>query len=275
MSGLSANKKILISVLAFVLIIAAIVGVLLVLGGNGKKTPNPDNSEPNTAGFVHDADNTDNSDNTNETTEPVSYTLPTTSPAMNTNNSDFAAQSAIIEAYISGNYYISAVIDADGERMNMDMALRGKDFQTTVDMDGQALTIIYMNNGIYLVDENSKKYIEFSQTLLAMSGIDLSELSQMTEELDLSKYNFTGMDISQTELNGYTADCYTYYTADSSIFFYFVGTELKRIDYGDADGNIGITMDVYQFSPTYPANMFNLSGLTKTTLLDFFGTTFE
>ena len=269
MSGLSANKKILLSLLVFILITAAVVGVLLIVGGGNKKTPTAEES-----GLIYSSGASERfTDNTTAASETESSTRPTTSPAMNGGSS--YEQSKIIEAYISGSYYISAIMYSDSdEPTEIDMALRGSDFQTTVNVEGMRLTCMYTGGKIYFLDENKKKYIEFSPSLLGISGVDLSEMEELTESLSLASYNFKGVEVKEAELNGNHADCYRYYTDDMSVYFYFIGNELKQIEYADADGNVGIRIEVKQFYPELPANVFNLSGFTKSTIFDFFGESF-
>lgn len=254
---MSANKKILISVLVFILVIAAIVGVLLIVGNREEEEPTTEPIPVTTTVLT-----------TDPTTEPVSHTMPTTSPAMN--NTHTLSQLSQIEAYVSGTYYISATMVEDGVETSMDMAVRGKDFQTTMDMDGMLLSVLYMNGSVYFVNEDDKTYMEFSNAQMKLFGVDLSEMEELTESLNLSGYDFKGMEQTQTELGGYTADCYRYYTDDVSVWFYFIGDEMKQIDFGDADGNIASTLTIQAFSPTIPGNMLSLSGLKKSDMMSFF-----
>lgn len=254
---MSGNKKILISVLVFLLVIAAIVCVLLIVGS---RTDEDGTTEPVPVSTAAPA--------TDMTTEPSSYTMPTTSPAMN--NSQTLSQVSQIEAYVSGTYYISATMTEDGVETAMDMAVRGKDFQTTMDMDGMRVSVLYMNGGVYFVNEDAKTYMEFSNAQMQLLGVDLSEMEDLTDSINLSGYDFKGVEQTQTQLGGNTADCYRYYTDDISVWFYFIGDEMKQIDFGDADGNVASTLTIRTFSPTIPGNMLSLSGLTKSDMMSFF-----
>ena len=260
MNNMSGNKKILISVISFVLILAVGVGVLLILGSGDKKTQN--NPSENASVSVNQ-----NSDN-------VSVAVPETDfPEMNFLIN--ATEGEKIQAYISGNYYISAVMHADGTDTEMKFATNGSDFYTTSDIEGMNLGILFKNDKIYLINNNEKKYIDLD-TIMTMvggeTGLDMSELSEITEVLDLSSYNFNNYEESQVDFEGQTANCYKYFAEEVSIHFYFVENELRQVDYGDADGVVTTSITVNEFSPTVPSEMLSLNGLRPSTIFDFFGT---
>lgn len=256
---MNSNKKILISILAFILVVAAIIGVLLIVSN---RTDKDETTEPAPVSTTAVA-----------TTEASSHVMPTTSPAMN--NSQTLSQVSQIEAFISGHYYMSATMEEGGEITTMDIAMNGQDFQTTMDMamtedESMRASILYLGGCIYFVDVDSKTYVEFSKELMQSVGMDLTEIEDEMGEMNLSGYEFKGVDQTQTELNGYTADCYRYYTDDISVYFYFIGDEMKQIEIGDTDGSTMSTITIQEFSPTIPGNMLSLSGLKKSDLMSFF-----
>ena len=104
------------------------------------------------------------------------------------------------------------------------------------------------------------------------TDLDMSELSEITDVLDLSAYNFNNYEESQVDFEGQTANCYKYFSEDISIHFYFVENELRQVDYGDADGVVTTSITVNEFSPTVPSEMLSLNGLKPSTIFDFFGT---
>ncbi|MBR3869685.1 MAG: hypothetical protein IKM66_10275 [Clostridia bacterium] len=259
MNGLSGNKKILISVVGFILVMAVGIGVLLVLSGSNEKQPDelPD---------VSSSVSTENFEN-------VSAAVPETDfPEMNFIMD--ASEGEKIQAYISGNYYISAVMNADDVATEMKFAINGKDFYTTSDIEGMNLGIMFKNEKIYLINNTEKKYIDFDSIMTMLGGqtdFDMSEITAMTEVLDLSTYNFNDFEQTQVDFNGQTATCYKYYADEISIHFYFVEGELRQVDYGDADGVVTTTINVNEFSPTIPSDMLTLNGLRPSTIFDFFG----
>ena len=104
MNKLSGNKKILISVGVFVLIMAVAVGVLLILGSSDEPEYTDNTPQGN---FNYNEEDL--------TSESLTSAPLTTSPAMNTQGVSFTpAQQAIMTAYTSANYYMTGSIYAEG-----------------------------------------------------------------------------------------------------------------------------------------------------------------
>ena len=180
-----------------------------------------------------------------------------------------------IAAYISGKYYISATMIADGTESDMNIAIRGTDFYTTMDMDGMNMGIMFRGEKMYLINLNDKKYLDFDSISALMGSemdFDMASLKEVASVLDLSSYNFQGFEQSKVDFEGQTANCYRYYADELSIFFYFVNGKLEKVEYGDAEGNMTTSIDVKEFSPEIPSDTFSLVGLKASTIFDFFGT---
>lgn len=261
MKSLSGNKKIIISISGFVLVMVLLVVGLLFLGKNDTTTHTELPSETGTVSY----------ENPDENDEGTTAATPDYSGLFEKIDITEGKQ---IEAYISGKYYISATMYADDTSTDMDIAISGSDFHTTMDMDGMKMGIMFRGDKVYLINANEKKYMDFDSISALMGSemdFDMSSLKEVTAVLDLSKYNFQGFEQSKVDFEGQTANCYRYYADELSIFFYFVDGELKQIDYGDADGNVATSIDVKEFSPEIPSNMLTLIGLRQSTIFDFFG----
>lgn len=262
MKSLSGNKKIIISIAGFVLVMVLLVVGLMFLGKND--TPAHTEMPSETDSVVYE--NPDENDES--TTVPVTHDYSGLFEKLD------ATEGKQIQAYISGKYYISATMNSDGTSSDMDIAISGSDFHTTMDMDGIKMGVMFRGDKVYLINANEKKYLDFA-SISAMMGsemnFDMESLKEVTSVLDLSKYNFQGFEQSKVDFKGQTASCYRYYADELSIFFYFVDGELKQVDYGDADGNVATSIDVKKFSPEIPSDMLTLIGLRPSTIFDFFG----
>lgn len=270
MNGFSGNKKIIISIAVFLLIIAVLTGGLLVLRNND------DNNTPaETTSGIYNSEYNSGYENNEYHSEGTTAVSPTDLPAMNVQID--ANEGKQIQAYISGKYYISATMYTDGVASDIDLAISGTDFHTTMTMEGMKMGILFRNDNVYLINEIEKKFIDF-KSIAALTGtemdFDMAELREIADVLDLSKYQFKGFDQSEVDLNGQTANCYRYYADELSVFFYFVDGELRQVDYGDANGEVATSISVKDFSPTIPSNMLSLIGLKQATIFDFFGEEF-
>lgn len=268
MNEMNSNKKILFLIGGFFLLTAAIIGVLLILGAS------PSGNNTTTQPYN---DNVDYGDQYNASVPSETNTTSAQlqdSPAMQPMD---ASEAEIIEAYISGSYYMSAVMYVDGVPTDMNIAIRGHDFHTTINVDGLNLGLMFLNNKVYLINADQKKFIDF-ESIASLAGgqinMDMSELKEVAEVLDMTKYNFYKFEQFEVEFNGQPGKCYNYFADELTLYFYFVNGELKQVDFGDVNGKITTTVSINQFSPSIPSDMITLIGLKKATVFDFFGEEF-
>lgn len=267
MDKLTGNHKILISIGAFVLIMAVIVGALLILGSSDEPQ-NTDNTPQVNSGDTDEAITSENL-----TSAPL-----TTSPAMNTEGVVYTpAQQAIMVAYTSANYYLKGSIYADGSPTPVTIAMSGRNFYTTTEIEGMSMGVMYYGGKVYFINNDDKKYLDLESITALMGadfGFDMSELDAVTESFDMTKYNF--QEIEKTELvhNGEDVTCFRFFNDEMSLYFYFAGDELRQIDFGTAEGEIGSSTVVDEFTAEIPAGMLTLKGLRMSTVFDFFGAEF-
>ena len=277
METTNSNKKILISVGAFALALLLLVTVLAVLkktGGDEKPAETTTRAE---IPYVQEDETVQNVENNTQvsTTAPVTTAPTTAAPVTNVQISE--AEGRQIQAFISGNYYISSTMIADGTSNDIDIAIRGTDFYTTVDMDGVKMGIMFLGDNIYMINLEEKKYLDFNSVAM-MTGnqidFDMDELKEVASVFDLTVYNFKGYDQAVVELDGQSANRYRYFADDISIYFYFVDGVMKKVEHANADGVVATTFIVKEFSPTIPSGMMSLVGLKKATIFNFFGEDF-
>lgn len=258
---LSSNKKLIITVAVFSAIIIIFALVLKFAGSsdnnNGNDTIYSDDSvsvEYNSDDYIQEY-----------TTKEV-----TTVAEMNNAESTLTLEEiAIMNAYIHGQYYLKGVIDADGVPTEIDLAISGKNFQTSMAVEGMDFSILYLNGNVYFVDNSSKIYLALSELLMDSMDVDMSDMEEITDYLSLAAYNFTDFKEGLTEIDGITANCYTFYNDEMSVAFCFIDNELKQINYGDGYGNVSSSLIVYEFSAQIPSGMLTLSGLRGTTVASF------
>lgn len=269
MLGLSANKKILISVAAFLLVVAILAGGLFIMGRRSENG-SEDSSNLHTLPQLEYESNSSEDGSEDRTANSTAQKPQPSAASAAEKDSIFLSQKKTIEAFLSGTFYMSSAMITDGESKMMNMAIRGKDFQTTMEAEGMTATIMYINSKIYFVNESAKTYIELSNVLMKTLGLDMSDIEGALSEINFSGYEFTNAKKFDAEVDGQKAECFMYYNAELSVSFYFIGEDLKKIDFGDAQGHVASTMEVYDFSPVIPTGMLTLSGLTEKNLLTFF-----
>ncbi|MBQ8209559.1 MAG: hypothetical protein IJZ35_03125 [Clostridia bacterium] len=255
---LSSNKKLLITVGVFAVIIIA-SAVVLKLVGSMEKDDNTSIYNDETVSVEYNSD-----DYIQE------YTTKEVTTVSEMNNSSITLEEiAIMNAYIDGQYYLSGVMNMDGTPTEIDLAISGKNFQTSMEVEGMDMSIMYLNGNVYFVDNSTKIYLALTDLLMDSMDVDLSEMEEITEYLSLEAYNFTSFKEGKTEIDGVTANCYTYYNDEMSVAFCFIDNELRQVNYGDGYGNVASSMTVYEFSSQIPSGMLTLSGLRGTTAAAF------
>ena len=280
METTNSNKKIFISLGGFSLALLLLVIGLAILNKAGGDEKPPETTTRAEIPVIQEEESTQNIDveyTSQEATTTVPVTeAPTTSvPVTDVQISD--AEARHIQAFITGKYYISSTMIADGTSNDIDIAIRGTDFYTTVDVDGVKMGIMFLGDNIYMINTQEKKYLDFN-SIAMMTGnqldFDMDELKEVASVFDLSVYNFTGFDQAYVDLDGQTANRYRYYADEISIYFYFVDDVLKKVEHANKDGAIATTFIVKEFSPTIPSGMMSLVGLKRATLFNFFGEDF-
>ena len=262
MEKLREHKKIVIAAVLLLVIIIAIAVVTVVTGRTGRE----EESVP--AGGVETITEDEQESATGETTTASQGEM-STSPAMNqTGNSE---ETKDIEAFLSGNYYFSGAMVSGGTSTELDMAINGSDFQTTMDMDGMKISMLYLNDNVYFVDVDNKKYFEMSSILMKTLGVDMSEMQEITSAMNFSDITFTSTKRTETTLDSKPAVLYSYISDSQQIDFYLVGGELKEIDLGGTDSGTDSKIIFNTFSSEIPAGMMTVSGYEKSNMLSFFG----
>lgn len=248
------NKAIVITVCSFVLIVAILVAVLAILGGN--KKDDPVDSGVTTSPYVNQMVET------TAQSAPVATTASTSAGVL---TEDMANQ---INAYLSGTYCISTVmVDSTGAETPIDMAISGKNLQADMDVNGMQLSVLILDGDMYLVDVPNKKYVSLSSAMMSMFGMSMDDLEKEFEAIDFSNFKVTGNNAYETTLNGQKAVCCECFNEEAVVSFYFVDGKLSQIDNGPVGGAPESTMKVLSFTPYIPSGMLTLTGYTKTNLM--------
>ncbi len=258
----SSNKKILITIAAFIVVLGVFVCILLVAGSSSSDTKNGTTSNMNyeSASIEYNSDDYIQEYTTHEIT---------TVEQMNVSSITLEEVQAM-NAYIYGQYYLDAVMYEDNTPTELKLAISGKNFQTSMEVEGMNVSIMYLNGNVYFVDNTTNVYLALTDLLMNSMDVDLSEMEEITQYLSLESFNFTDFTEGKAEINGVTANSYRYSNETDSVTFYFVDNELKQIDYGDAYGNPVTTLQVNDFSSQIPSGMLTLSGLRGTNVTEFF-----
>ena len=214
MNSLSANKKILITIGSFALVVV-LLAVGLKLAGSKNSSEEPVETTTAFMGYVEEIDTVEET-----SAEPVSATI----PDLTADVSEKVAASII--AYMSGQYYIDGYMTAgDGTVTDINIAISGKDFYTSTEMEGMSVSILYKSGKIYFINNEQKKYLEFSDIMLDNYDVDFSDYSD--EEWDEDDFENNETYYEEAE-NNKPFDKYSDLTTLEENVNYFYETQFSK-----------------------------------------------
>ncbi|MCR5783377.1 MAG: hypothetical protein K6G90_11670 [Clostridia bacterium] len=196
-------------------------------------------------------------------------TVPQTEPPV------FTGETAQIDAFINGYYYIEAnMTDGYGDAQPIKMAKRGNDLLIGMNSEGMNITMMIIGDKIYMLDDTQKVYLELSQALTEMMDMDVSDLSGELSELDLSKLDFVTKNRTTETADGKQYTVYDYATSDGThLKSYLYGGKLAKIAFSEGENqDDGMTMVINRFEYENLDRFFTYNGYTKTSLLDYAST---
>lgn len=254
---MNSNKKILISIVAFVAVLGIIAVALYFIG----REKTPAQGEQNGEFF-----------------ENLEYLAPEKmtsadmpdSPAMD----DYymsPSEMAVMEAFVTGTYYISMVDINSADQTEVKVAINGDNFQMGFDINGLKLDCMMLNDNIYFITKE-KKYIDLN-SLMKMAGeteeLDTSAMKEIASMLDVTQYNFKSVRKSDVMIGAVQGVCYTYFSDDVDLSFSFASGELRKISLASISGSEVFEIEVKDFQTTIPSGMLTLVGLKKANIMDF------
>lgn len=208
----------------------------------------------------------------------------------NNDSTDYLAIEEIPEAaqyFLYGQFGLNGSIYSDGAENNVAMYTDSVNVNMSAVMDmgkdGIAnISILILDEGknennVYLLNNGNKKYVELSDTTLAI----LNTLTEGTLDFKKSDFNFnlnlndpSTLKITSEQQNedGISYKVYKAKGEKNITNLYFIGNEIKKIVTTDKYGNVITAIEIDEFMFPLPANCFSYKGYTKTgltTLFDF------
>ncbi len=172
-----------------------------------------------------------------------------------------------IASFFNGKYYFDGEMISGGEKTPLELAINSSDFQLFSEMDGKDISIMAYEGKYYLLNPDTKKYIEITSSLQKMMGIDASKFT-----FEFNKTNIEGKNpsaVTKAHFNGQDAVCYTYRNETAHMDFIASDNEIKQIILYNSDGNVETVLAADEFSAEIPDEMLNFKGYSKTNMISF------
>ena len=174
---------------------------------------------------------------------------------------------SVINSFFNRVYYIDGQMISGTESTPLELAMNKDDFQVFSEIDGKDISFLMLNDKMYMLNPDTKKYTEFSASVQKMFGIDSSEFS-----FDFNNAEFDGKkpdSIKKAVFKNQDAVCYIYKNKNGRAEFICVDNEIKQITMYDAESNAASVLVVDEFSSQIPEEMLNFQGYSKTNIISF------
>ncbi len=171
-----------------------------------------------------------------------------------------------IASFFDGKYYFDGHMISNGEKMPLEIAMNGADFQVFSEMDGKDISFMNFASKIYILNPDTKKYTEITPAFQKMIGIDGSQFS-----FEFNNVNFDASDpesVTKAEFNGKDAACYAYENPKCRMEFISVDGEIVQMTLFE-NGEAKNVLIADEFVSEIPDDMLNFKGYSKTNMISF------
>lgn len=155
----------------------------------------------------------------------------------------------------SGSFAMKGkMIDKTGLDSPYEVAITPDSIYMLSDFSGVPMGMLIADDTVYMVYPEKKAYLEFSDSIMKMAGLDLDEL---TSSADISFGSYGNLSdakkVSEAVCNGHNCKVYHFDVASGESRVYMDGTELIRLATYDSAGKFVSSIDVDTISGTVPA----------------------
>lgn len=155
----------------------------------------------------------------------------------------------------SGTFAMTGkMIDKTGLDSPYEVAITPDSIYMLSDFSGVPMGMLIADETVYMVYPEKKAYLEFSDSIMKMAGLDLNEL---TSSADISFGSYGSLSdaksVTEAVCNGHNCKVYHFNVASGESRVYMDGTELIRLATYDSAGKFVSSIDVETISGTVPA----------------------
>ena len=171
-----------------------------------------------------------------------------------------------ISAFFAGKYYFDGQMVSNGEKLPLEMAMDGEDFQIFSEMEGKDISFMNLDSKIYMLNPDTKKYTELTPAIQKMIGIDASQFTFEFNNISFDAKNPNS--VTKAKYNGKDAVCYTYKKSTTRLEFIAINGEIVQMTlFENNDAKNVLIAD--EFTYDIPDEMLNFKGYSKTNIISF------
>ena len=180
----------------------------------------------------------------------------TTAPSNEKPIQNTAPASSEYDILKGGSFHmVGTMVDKTGVNAPMEVAITPDSIYMLSDFSGVPMGMLIKNNTVYMIYPDKKAYLELSDSLMSMAGLDISELTS-SDTINFGSYGNLSEANSVTEVthNGIVCQVYHFKVDSGESRVYMDGTRLVRLASYDSNGKFLTATDISTITSTVPAD---------------------
>ncbi len=157
----------------------------------------------------------------------------------------------------SGTFHMTGkMTDSSGMDAPMEIAITDNSIYMLSDFSGASMGMLISNDKVYMIYPDKSAYLELSDSIMSMAGLDIDELVN-SDSINFSTYgNLTdAKSVTNEVANGRNCTVYHFTVEDGGeTRVYMEGTKLVRLASYNSSGKFLTSTDVDAISGTVPSN---------------------
>ncbi len=261
--GKQTMKKMYLAIFLIILVAFVFAGCLSFSGTLSTSTTQPEDDEIT---FVENNTTTISVDPVpQETTQQADVTQSevttlqaeqTTASANETPIVNQAPASSEYDILKSGNFYmVGSMTDKTGTTTPMEIAITKNSIYMLSDFSGAAMGMLIKDEKLYMIYPDKKAYLELSDSIMSMAGLDMDELIS-SDSINFGSYGelTSAAAVTETVYNGRTCQVYHFNVESGESRVYMDGTKLVSLASYDSNGKFLTSTDITSISANVPAD---------------------
>ena len=258
-------KKMPLAIFLIILVVFVFAGCLSFSGTLSTSTTEAEDetfyeSPENTTSVVVTPDNQENITSAVESTVAENTTgaatEATTAPSNEKPIQNTAPASSEYDILKGGSFHmVGTMVDKTGVNAPMEVAITPNSIYMLSDFSGVPMGMLIKNDTVYMIYPDKKAYLELSDSLMSMAGLDISELTS-SDTINFGSYGNLSEANSVTEVthNGIVCQVYHFKVDSGESRVYMDGTRLVRLASYDSNGKFLTATDISTITSTVPAD---------------------
>lgn len=156
----------------------------------------------------------------------------------------------------SGSFYMKgSIIDKTGTKAPMEIAITPDSIYMLSDFSGASMGMLVKDEKVYMIYPDKTAYLELSDSVMSMAGLDINELVS-SDSINYGSYGnlSDAKAMAEEEVNGRNCKVYYFDVDAGETRVYLEGTSLVRIATYDKNGKLITSTDIDYITGNVPAD---------------------